>query len=127
MPKDQRDILDVLKFELSFLEQGGYGRLPREAWRARLIFEDSPSCINFNAREQAPCAECALTVFVPGEARQEAKPCNHIPLTPAGDTLDSLYRTGTQREVEDAVAQWLRATIRKLEAERAKETPAVHA
>ena len=37
MPKDNRNLLEVLKFELEFLEQGGYGRLPREAWR-RVLF-----------------------------------------------------------------------------------------
>ncbi len=52
MPKDDRNLLDVLKFELEFLEQGGYGRLPREAWRARFIFEDSPTCMNFNSKDR---------------------------------------------------------------------------
>jgi hypothetical protein len=50
MPKDNRSLPDMLKFELEFLEQGGYGRLPRESWRARFIFEDSPTCMNFNSR-----------------------------------------------------------------------------
>ena len=43
MQKDERDLLDVLKFELEFLEKGGYGRSPREAWRPQFIFEDSPT------------------------------------------------------------------------------------
>jgi hypothetical protein len=30
MQNDQRDLLDVLKFELNFLEKGGYGSSPRE-------------------------------------------------------------------------------------------------
>ena len=38
MHKDERDLLDVLKFELAFLEKGGYGRSPREPWRPRYIF-----------------------------------------------------------------------------------------
>jgi hypothetical protein len=29
MQKDERDLLEVLKFELQFLEDGGYGRSPR--------------------------------------------------------------------------------------------------
>lgn len=29
MAKDDRDILNALKFELQFLEKGGYGRSPR--------------------------------------------------------------------------------------------------
>lgn len=122
MSKDNRDLLEVLRFELEFLEQGGYGRLPREAWRSRLIFEDSPTCANFNSREQIPCDECVLTPLIPREALQENVPCDHIPLTPMGDTLESLYRTGTQQEIEDALGVWLRATIKRLETERARGT-----
>ena len=121
MPKDDRDLLEVLKFELQFLEQGGYGRLPREAWRQRLIFEDSPTCINFNSRDREPCSECGLAPLIPESARNEQVPCDHIPLTPSGDTLESLYRTGPQQEIEDALGAWLRETIKRLEAEKAKE------
>jgi hypothetical protein len=120
MAKDDRKLLDVLKFELEFLEQGGYGRLPREAWRARFIFEDSPTCMNFNSKDREPCEECLLLQFVPAEARKEQVPCTHIPLSLKGDTLDNLYRTGTQQEIEEALGTWLRATISKVEAEQVK-------
>ena len=36
---------------------------------------------------------------------------------PTGETIESLYRTGTQQELEIALGAWLRATIRRLEAE----------
>ena len=121
MPKDDRDLLEVLKFELEFLEQGGYGRLPREAWRPRFIFEDSPTCMNFNSKDREPCEECLLMQFVPQEARTEQTPCVHIPLSPAGETIASLYRTGTQQELEEALGDWLRSAIRRVEAERAKK------
>lgn len=121
MPKDERNLLDVLKFELEFLEQGGYGRLPREAWRARFILEDSPTSMNFNSKDREPCSECLLMQLVPEEARTTQTPCMHIPLSPGGETLESLYRTGTQAEIEDALGAWLRATIRRLEAEQAKQ------
>lgn len=120
MPKDDRNVLDVLKFELEFLEQGGYGRLPREAWRARFIFEDSPTCMNFSSKDREPCEECLLMQFVPESARTEQVPCIHIPLSPGGETIESLYRTGTQQELEEALGAWLRATIRRLEAQKAK-------
>ncbi len=97
MLKDDRNLLDVLKFELEFLEQGGYGRLPRESWRARFVFEDSPTCMNFNSKGHEPCSECLLMQFVPEEARREQTPCIHIPLSPTGVTLESLYRAGTQQ------------------------------
>ena len=45
MSTDKRDILDVLKFELNFLEQGGYGRSVRTPWNPTSIFQDSLSCI----------------------------------------------------------------------------------
>jgi hypothetical protein len=115
MPRDERKLLDVLKFELEFLEQGGYGRLPRESWRPRFIFEDSPTCMNFNSKDREPCEECLLMQFVPKDARQEQVPCTHIPLSPHGETLESLYRTGTQTEIEEALGAWLRTTIRQLE------------
>ena len=125
MPKDNRNVLEVLKFELEFLEQGGYGRLPREAWRARFVFEDSPTCMNFSSKDREPCSECLLMQFVPDEAREEQTPCVHIPLSPSGETLESLYRTGTQLEIEEALGDWLRKTIARLEAQQAKQsTPA---
>ena len=109
MPQDERNVLDVLKAELNFLKKGGYSRSPREPWRAQLIFEDSPSCMNYNSKENPrPCAECVLMQFVLPERRGEESPCRHIPLTRDGVTLHELYRGGTQQEVEDAVADWLR-------------------
>ena len=120
MATDKRNLLEVLKFELEFLEQGGYGRLPREAWRPRFIFEDSPTCMNFNSKDKEPCSECLLMQFVPAEARKEQIPCIHILLSLSGDTLESLYRTGTQQEIEAALGAWLRTTIHRLEAEKAK-------
>jgi hypothetical protein len=118
MATDNRSLLEVLRFELDFLEQGGYGRLPREAWRARFIFEDSPTCLNFSSTHRDPCSECVLAKFVPADALGERSACIHIPLTPDGETLESLYRTGTQQEIEEALGAWLRTTIRRLEAEK---------
>ena len=70
MQKDERDLLDVLKFELSFLEKGGYGRSPREGWRPVYIFEDSPTCMNYDCKDDpAPCSDCVLMQLVPPELR----------------------------------------------------------
>ena len=123
MPKDDRNLLHLLNFELEFLETGGYRRLRREAWRPRLIFEDSPTCMNFSAehKDRQPCSECLLVQFVPEDARTEQVPCIHIPLSPTGETIASLYRTGTRQELEEALRTWLRATIRRLEAENVKQ------
>lgn len=119
MAHDGRDILDVLRFELSFLQDGGYGRSPQAPWRAPAIFEDSPICPNFcdPARPQ-PCDSCLLAQFVPEGQRRESIPCRFIPLTSEGQTVEDLYRTGSQAEMEEALAKWLRAQIQRIERER---------
>lgn len=118
MPKDGRDVLALLKSELEFLEKGGY-RKP--SWRAQFIFQDSLTCLNYGRLEDLkPCSECALFGLVPPEKRKETIPCRHIPLNEQRETIDSLYRWGTQDEIETAVAKWLRATIQNLEQKRAE-------
>src|ERR1700730_2942492 len=121
MQKDERDLLEVLKFELEFLEQGGYGRSPRTPWRPLYIFEGSLTCMNYDSRENpGPCTDCVLMQLVPPERRSEKIPCRHIPfdVSGSGETLDSLYRCSDQNEIEETVGSWLRATIRRLEEER---------
>ncbi len=123
MAKDDRDILELLKFELSFLEQGGYGRSVRTPWKPTSAFQDSISCINFgDADRTRPCSECLLMDFVPSSARGEDIPCHHIPLNEKGETVDAIERYDNQQEVEDKMKQWLRATIARLETERAKRS-----
>lgn len=116
MTGDNRKLVSVLKAELKFLESGGYwsDRLP--SWRAAFILEDSPTCLNFGrTADRRPCRECILMQFVPADQISKKVPCRHIPLNEQGETLDSLYRSGTQEEIETAVAKWLRARIRELE------------
>lgn len=119
MAQDDRDILDILKFELSFLEDGGYGRSPHTPWRAPAIFEDSPICPNFcDPARPHPCENCLLEQFVPDGQRKESIPCRFIPLTEDGATVEDLYRTGSQVEMEEALAKWLRSQIARIERER---------
>jgi hypothetical protein len=128
MAQDDRDILDVLKFELKFVEDGGYGRSVRTPWRPSLVFEDSVSCPNFcDPARPHPCDECLLMQFVPENMREQRVPCRFIPLTEHGETVDHFYRAGTQEELEQALASWLRAQIARIEQERvrvAKQEPA---
>jgi hypothetical protein len=119
MRKDERDLLDVLRFELQFLKDGGYGRSPRTPWRPQYIFEDSLTCMNYDSKENpAPCRDCVLMHLVPPEQRSEKIPCRHIPFNVFGENLDSLYRNNNQHEIEETVGDWLRATIQRLEDER---------
>jgi hypothetical protein len=123
MTQDDRNPLEVLKFELQFLEAGGYGRSPRDPHRPPFIFEDSLSCINLGCKEErAPCRNCLLTMFVPPASRSEAIPCRHIPLNEAGETIDSFYRRHTQLELEEALNNWLRKRIKELEEAAARPT-----
>ena len=120
MPEDGRNLLETLKFELKFLEDGGYGRSPRTPWRATNPFQDSPTCLNFNDPTRPhPCSECSLMQFVPEERRTENLPCWFIPLTPRGETVNYCANCGTNIELEEALAAWLRRTIKSIELERA--------
>ncbi|MBZ5652578.1 MAG: hypothetical protein LAO18_19085 [Acidobacteriia bacterium] len=116
MAQDERELLELLKFELKFLEDGGYGRSPHTPWRRQNVFEDSPTCPNFcdPARPHA-CSECLLMRFVPAELRGQASPCRLIPLNSKGETIDYFYRCGTQLELEEALGGWLRNQIREIE------------
>src|ERR1039457_7051320 len=109
---DDRKLLAVLKAELLFLEKGGYRHPIRQAWRAPLVFADSPTCMNFMAtpEQRRPCSDCVLIELVPPDHRKEKLPCHHLPLTEIGDTLEHVYHWGTQEEAEDAVGRWLQAT-----------------
>jgi hypothetical protein len=53
--------------------------------------------------------------FVPPECHSEPVPCHHIRLNDTCETVDSLYRTGTQEELEETLRNWLTATIKRLE------------
>jgi hypothetical protein len=119
MRGDERNLLEVLKAELEFLQKGGYQHTsPFSCWPP-LIFEDSPTCLNFRAfGRQKPCSGCALMELVPPDRRTAKTPCRHIPLNSEGETVDNLYRWASAEEIETIVASWLKATIRKLESDR---------
>lgn len=111
---DHREILEVLRQEFLFLEQGGY---ESSAWRPPLIFEDSPIC---SKAVHGSCADagCRLLQFVPAEHLDRPAPCRHIPLNDSNDTINSLYRTGTDAELEQALRSWLVRKIMQLEGEQ---------
>ena len=120
MRMNQQDLLDALKFELHFLEHGGYERSVREPRKELSVFQDSPSCLNFALPERKhPCSECFLINFVPAEKRGESIPCHHIPLNDRGDTLESLQNYGRDFQVENAMREWLQKKIAEMEMELA--------
>lgn len=116
MIENRNDVLSTLKKELAFVELGGYRSPEQAAWRPQFIFQDSPTCPNQrNLGEPVPCTLCVLMEFVPREYQKERFPCRYIPLDESGQTLDHLYRTGTEEETHAIVANWLRKTIARLE------------
>jgi hypothetical protein len=115
MTRADRETLEILQFELKFLEDGGYGRSPHTPWRPSLVFRDSPTCLNFNDRLRPhSCSECALMQFVPVRFREEAMPCWTIPIGSEGQTVENLYAYGSQAEVEEALKVWLRTKISEI-------------
>ena len=121
MTKDKRDILELLKDELEFIEKGGYGRSVRTPWLPKSTFQDSLSCINYGYPYRAhPCNECHLLEFVSPENRGKEVPCHFIPLNTDGDTIEELELQDNQAKLEREVKQWLRARIKQIEEERTK-------
>jgi len=68
-----------------------------------------------------------LIRFVPAEFRNKKFPCRHIPLNDRGETIDLLYKCGTEEEMERAVRHWLQTTIQRLESETCKDQGAAAA
>jgi len=117
-PNEARDVLEALRFELKFLDEGGYACAPDRPWRAPYIFEESPTCLNYkHPTGPHACSECVLMRFVPPELRSRDAPCRFIPLDDEGQTIDSLYRTGTHAEMTRALRKWLQQEIKRIEAE----------
>ena len=122
MANDDRDILELLKDEMDFIEKGGYGRSVRTPWKSTSAFHDSLTCLNYGYPYRAhPCNECHLLKFVSPEHQATEVPCHYIPLNEAGETVEDLELEDNQAKLEREVKHWLRATINGVEEERAKQ------
>jgi hypothetical protein len=103
-------LLSTLCREQEFLEHGGYRDSPKR-WAAPLIFEDGPHCLQPTTQAKSMCRMCPLIAFVPPEHRTKTVPCRHIALTEDGKTVESMYRTATQEEIEQSLRAWLQRRI----------------
>jgi hypothetical protein len=116
MAKDDRDILEILKEELDFIEKGGYGRSVRTPWRSKSAFQDSLTCINYaDPSHTHPCSECRLIEFVDAQHQRDEVPCHSIPLNEADETIEDLEQADNEARLEREVKNWLRARIQEIE------------
>jgi hypothetical protein len=126
MAKDDRDILELLKEELAFIEQGGYGRSVRTPWLPKSAFQDSLTCINYaDPNRTHPCSECHLIDFVASEHLSDEVPCHCIPLNEAGETIEDLEAQGNEAKLEATLKQWMRSKIKQIEDRRAASSQTV--
>ncbi len=94
MSEEKRELLEKLKFELAFVEDGGYGRSVRTPHKPTSPFQDSLTCLNFGDPSRPhPCAECILMQYVPESRKGEDVPCHHIPLDQESRTIATLDAT----------------------------------
>lgn len=122
MARDDRDILEVLKEELDFIQKGGYGRSVRTPWKPKSTFQDSLTCINYGYPYRAhPCNECHLLDFVSPEHRGAEVPCHFIALDEAGETIEDLEARDDEAKLERKVKDWLQIRIKEIEEKRAAQ------
>jgi hypothetical protein len=116
MSEEKRELLEKLKFELAFIEDGGYGRSVRTPHKSTSPFQDSLTCLNFGdpSRTHA-CAQCLLMQYVPESHKDEDVPCHHIPLDQESRTIATLDAS----EAEEVLKRWLRQEINRLAGELA--------
>jgi hypothetical protein len=116
MGPDSRNVIELLNEELSFLEDGGYGRSVRTPWQEKSVFQDSLTCLNSGLRKRIhPCSDCHLLEFVAPADRGKDVPCHFIHLNNSGETIEELQAKDNQAKLEREVSDWLRKTIKKLE------------
>ena len=125
MAGDQRDPLEVLRFELYLLQQGAY-RAATAAGKPLSYFQDSPTCLDFGETDnRSSCRNCLLIQFIPGTDQNETAACRKMPLDSHGNTIGSLERRYNRDVVEHAVFGWLQHTVARLEREQHREMVAL--
>ena len=126
MPTNKKTMLDALKMEIMVIEKGGYHPSVHQPHDEPRVFRDSISCLNVGLaddKKEHPCSSCFLIDFVPEKYKDSNEdPCHKIPLNARGDTIESLLASGRRSDdVQAEVLAWLKAMVKKLEAELAAE------
>lgn len=117
MSETKRELLEILRYELNVIEQGGYRRA-RKADPKASPFRSNLCCLNYNVPHRPhACHECQLYQLVPEEKRIEDVPCHHIPLDGSGRTINTFLAGKNRRGLERSLMKWIRATIARFENE----------
>src|SRR5256712_12835189 len=107
MAKDERDVVELLKTELDFIEKGGYGRSVRTPWKETSPLRDLLTCVNYALPEKAhPCSQCHLIVIVAAVNRDEQVPCHFIPRTETGEADVEVKIIGNEERMDTALKEW---------------------
>jgi hypothetical protein len=126
MPAKHAELIRLLEAELDLIEGGGYARPAGQPGQEPPLFYHGIACINHwlvPGHEPECHDDCVLLFAVPTEHQNKDLPCHFIPLNEKGDTVHSLERRGDREQLEDAVKNWLRATIARLRNEEASPDP----
>lgn len=117
------ETIEKLRLEMSILKDGGYGRSVRTPQVEPVYLRDTVTCLNYGRLEQErePCENCFWMEFVPTEKAHQDIPCHHIPLNESGDTVAELMARGERDRLEQALIEWIKRTLKKLESEQPKE------
>jgi hypothetical protein len=82
------------------------GRVPRHNPRSvetEIYFSRLTNLLERRCNAAKPCSECILIELVPGDSSDKKIACRYIPFNERGETIDSFYRSVTQRELEEAL------------------------
>ena len=116
MSQDVSDVLQMLRYELNYLEQGGFVR-DRAMFGTQSPFLGTYLCLNHgDPMRPHACHECLLYQFVPADKQTAEFPCHHIPLNESGETVAELIEKKDPSRMAAALKQWLHSTITSLEA-----------
>jgi hypothetical protein len=121
MAANYHEIIETLRYELNFLEQGGYDhKVSGEGLPSP--FRTGFSCLNFgDPLRRHACHECSLYQFVPEKSRTDDVPCHGIELEP-GISIGRLLAEGDRRRLVELLETWLREMISRLEEKQQSQT-----
>lgn len=107
-------LLQTLRTELAFFAAGGYERPFRSGWRPALLLRDSEACIHYNSTgRQISGQKCPVFEMISSAAWNAVVPCHHIPLDARCNTVATMYRKNTEKDLDEHYREWLSALLQE--------------